>query len=490
MTVIKKEIRSKLADDATYISLLGSPSGEPYKTYYVYPPTVPDFPFVVFALRPGVVSDEFDKTLVVKRVDLTFNVWSRDDTYETIADRIKYLLHQYGNENGFRIVYDRERSELYDKETNAYGVNIAFNLFSRQGMDIMSLLLDHGDLLGLLNDTHLQYLLASGSRVMTGSLNLGEFDLINPGAGHDLFTDFILDEHIAHSGVNINSGGILSGGGDITTDRTISLAQADIDHGLITGLLHDDHLQYLLIAGTRAMTGNLKWNGNGTLDIGSDGTGFKKAYIGNDKTSQYALPDFRGLSFTYANGDCYIGNDNYFPGYYVQKTVQHGSTANDASTDYTNLYQGNSDYPNLTLMYEIEYTGSNAVYIGDNAAAPVPLIFRNTSLGFKFQYDQPNNKFIMESQGLQTAFMELELNHKTVRECFRPGTTNKIDIGDTVNNLLWRNVYSYICNVQTRFEVGANLGYTGWFDDGANFRITVTGGIITNIQNSISGGWA
>ena len=31
-------------------------------------------------------------------------------------------------------------------------------------------------------------------------------------------------------------------------------------------------------------------------------------------------------------------------------------------------------------------------------------------------------------------------------------------------------------------------GATGWFDDGANFRITVTNGIITAIGNTVAGG--
>lgn len=33
-------------------------------------------------------------------------------------------------------------------------------------------------------------------------------------------------------------------------------------------------------------------------------------------------------------------------------------------------------------------------------------------------------------------------------------------------------------------------GHTGWFDDGVNFRVTVTNGVITSIGNSIAGGWA
>ena len=76
---------------------------------------------------------------------------------------------------------------------------------------------------------------------------------------HDHIAGYVPDQHIAHSGVSISAGGILSGGGDITVNRTISLVQtdvdhdqitnthnltSDIDHGGISGLGDDDHTQY------------------------------------------------------------------------------------------------------------------------------------------------------------------------------------------------------------------------------------------------------
>jgi hypothetical protein len=51
---------------------------------------------------------------------------------------------------------------------------------------------------------------------------------------HDNLSGFVSNEHIDHSGVNINSGGILSGGGDITATRTITLAHSDVDHDQTT----------------------------------------------------------------------------------------------------------------------------------------------------------------------------------------------------------------------------------------------------------------
>ncbi|RKY08115.1 MAG: hypothetical protein DRP65_09540, partial [Planctomycetota bacterium] len=56
---------------------------------------------------------------------------------------------------------------------------------------------------------------------------------------HDSFADFVGNEHIDHTSVSISAGGILSGGGDISANRTISLAHADVDHDQ-TANVHQD----------------------------------------------------------------------------------------------------------------------------------------------------------------------------------------------------------------------------------------------------------
>ena len=84
------------------------------------------------------------------------------------------------------------------------------------------------------------------------------------GHDHDGLTNFVGNEHIDHTTVSILSGGILSGGGTINSNQTITLANADIDHdaltnfatnehfteasidhGSIAGLGDDDHPQYI-----------------------------------------------------------------------------------------------------------------------------------------------------------------------------------------------------------------------------------------------------
>lgn len=193
--------------------------------------------------------------------------------------------------------------------------------------------------------------------------------------------------------------------------------------------------------------GNLLWNANGTRNIGADGTGVKIIWLGDDTTIAGApLTNHRGLAFTYAGGDAYFGNDYTFPGFYGQRTVSAGSTATDNSNDYTNLYQGNSTYQQISIMYAIEDNGLNAINIGDGATDPCPLYWgtSGTTAGFKMKWDPANNKFIMTTVGVKgntCGIFEIELNHATIQECIRPATNNKIDIGDIANTLKFRNGY-------------------------------------------------
>lgn len=56
---------------------------------------------------------------------------------------------------------------------------------------------------------------------------VGGADLVD----HDLLTNFVADEHVAHSGVNLTAGNGLSGGGDISASRSFAVVPDD----LITG---------------------------------------------------------------------------------------------------------------------------------------------------------------------------------------------------------------------------------------------------------------
>lgn len=60
-------------------------------------------------------------------------------------------------------------------------------------------------------------------------------DVISSGIDHDALNNFVANEHIDHSTVNITAGTGLSGGGDITSSRTIDLQNTSVTPGTYGG---------------------------------------------------------------------------------------------------------------------------------------------------------------------------------------------------------------------------------------------------------------
>lgn len=58
---------------------------------------------------------------------------------------------------------------------------------------------------------------------------------------HDTLTNFVSNEHIDHSSVNINAGTGLTGGGNITTSRTLSVDEANVNHDNLQNYDIDEH---------------------------------------------------------------------------------------------------------------------------------------------------------------------------------------------------------------------------------------------------------
>ena len=75
-------------------------------------------------------------------------------------------------------------------------------------------------------------------------------DLASSDVDHNATTNYVADEHVAHNTVSISSGGILSGGGTIDSNQTITLANADIDHDALTNFAADEHFTFASVSGT------------------------------------------------------------------------------------------------------------------------------------------------------------------------------------------------------------------------------------------------
>jgi len=154
---------------------------------------------------------------------------------------------------GDRIVFWDE-SENNTKWLSVDGTTIAI---TGATLSVVTGGVDHGGLAGLGDDDHAQYLLANGSRNLTGNLGVdpaitidgrslstdgAKLDGIEAGADvtdaanvaaagaamaggafHDGFSDFVANEHIDHTSVTLTAGSGLSGGGDISASRTFDL---------------------------------------------------------------------------------------------------------------------------------------------------------------------------------------------------------------------------------------------------------------------------
>lgn len=106
------------------------------------------------------------------------------------------------------------------------------------GGEISGQISDHGNLAGLSDDDHTQYILhsladaANDFLVASGADTFVKKTLAETGVileadiNHDNLVDFVANEHIDHTGVTLTAGDGLTGGGDISANRSFVVDQA------------------------------------------------------------------------------------------------------------------------------------------------------------------------------------------------------------------------------------------------------------------------
>lgn len=120
---------------------------------------------------------------------------------------------------------------------------------------------DHGSLAGLADDDHTQY--HTDARALTW---LGTRTTSDLAEGSNLYyTDERAQDSVGS--ILLDSASIDFTYDDVANTITATALPAGIDHGSLAGLSDDDHTQYLLIDGTRAMTGNLVMGTTGGLTL-------------------------------------------------------------------------------------------------------------------------------------------------------------------------------------------------------------------------------
>jgi len=157
--------------------------------------------------------------------------------------------------------------------TEEFEVNQGGNT-RKVALSAIEAVIDHGSIAGLGGDDHTQYILVDGTRNFSGAV---EFD-----AGFTLGGHTPTDILVSTDGASTSDTVLVTPG---WIDANVSGGTSD--HGGLTGLGDDDHTQYILVDGTRAMTGDLNMDGN-NIDLGTGG----RLYLDDDADSYiYAVLD-------------------------------------------------------------------------------------------------------------------------------------------------------------------------------------------------------
>lgn len=103
---------------------------------------------------------------------------------------------------------------------------------------------------------------------------------------------FEVADHVAVSSGGVDAGKpiVLDGTGKL--DASL-IDQTDIDHGSISGLLDDDHTQYILVSGGRAFTGNQSMGGNKITNLAAGTAGSDAVNKAQLDFAVAGLQDFR-----------------------------------------------------------------------------------------------------------------------------------------------------------------------------------------------------
>ena len=132
MTTVKAAIYNRLVADVTYLALLGVPTTAPYQTFLNLAPKKPSFPEVILTFGETSTDQEFDGDTLVSVGGFIATAWTLEHTYETILDRIVYLMHQKPFTTGFRLIFAGRGEEVFNEEFDAYGKQVRFDLHYRR----------------------------------------------------------------------------------------------------------------------------------------------------------------------------------------------------------------------------------------------------------------------------------------------------------------------------------------------------------------------
>lgn len=298
-----------------------------------------------------------------------------------------------------------------------------------------------------------QFLLLDGTRPMTAALDMGTFAINNVGlvdgvdvsghgarhaaAGgdavdHDALTNFVADEHIAHSGVTLTAGAGLTGGGTIAASRTFAVGAGDGIDVAADSVAVD--VTDILGSGLTESSNNidLDW---GTPTIGTiepdDAAAAGSSTNPARSDHQHAIACAAATTLT------------------VASTNTEGAGSDFARALHTHAITSSSNPGAAASILASSAAGYlQLVRLGIGVSPSYPLHIQGTTEQCRVQYDAANYAaFTVSSGGILTIAPTGDLVLDPGGNDVLPGSSVADDLGDY--NRMWRTLYAAELYVET-----------------------------------------
>lgn len=189
---------------------------------------------------------------------------------------------------------------------------------------------DDGEVIDFLSGTGAQFVIGGSASAPTITVNSVDSAIV-----HDNLSGFVANEHINHSSVSITAGDGLTGGGDITATRSLSVQAADNTISVAAG-------------GISVNESNLSDIPNSALANDSVTVGSTEIDLGATQTS---IAGLTGLDFTAANASiaASIGGNTLTVGGSSSTVVIAGDLQVDGTTTTVNSTELTVDDINITV---------------------------------------------------------------------------------------------------------------------------------------------